>query len=87
MLRHAFGRLGLHRVEANIQPHNQPSRVVAQRNGFQLEGFSPRYLQIAGVWADHERWAITIEDWRAATIRESGGGASRSSPARSRPST
>lgn len=87
MLRHAFGRLGLHRVEANIQPHNQASRVVAQRNGFQLEGFSPRYLQIAGVWADHERWAITIEDWRAATTREGTAGANRSSPARSRPST
>jgi len=87
MLRHAFGRLGLHRVEANIQPHNQPSRLVAQRNGFQLEGFSPRYLQIAGRWADHERWAITIEDWRAAGGVEPSGRATRNSRARSRPST
>jgi len=64
-LRHIFVTLELHRVEANIQPHNQPSRGVAQRNGFRLEGFSPRYLQIAGRWADHERWAITSEEWRA----------------------
>lgn len=64
MLRHAFGRLGLHRVEANIQPHNEGSRKVAARNGFRMEGFSPRYLQIAGKWADHERWAITVEDWQ-----------------------
>lgn len=65
MLRHAFERLGLHRVEANIQPHNEASKKVAARNGFRLEGFSPRYLQIAGRWADHERWAITVEDWQS----------------------
>ncbi len=59
MLRHAFGRLGLHRVEANIQPHNEASKKVAARSGFRLEGYSPKYLQIAGAWADHERWAIT----------------------------
>ncbi|QKK08788.1 MAG: GNAT family N-acetyltransferase [Planctomycetota bacterium] len=64
MLRHAFGRVKLHRVEANIQPHNAPSRAVAQKNGFRLEGFSPRYLRIDGEWADHERWALTEEDWR-----------------------
>lgn len=65
MLRHAFMTVKLHRVEANIQPHNHPSLAVVKKNGFRLEGYSPRYLQIDGVWADHERWAITIEDWRA----------------------
>jgi ribosomal-protein-alanine N-acetyltransferase len=64
VLREAFGVQGLHRLEANIQPENKASRALVQRLGFRLEGFSPRYLKIAGRWRDHERWAITIEEWR-----------------------
>lgn len=62
-IRHAFGALQLHRVEANIQPTNIASRRVAEKAGLRLEGFSPKYLRIRGQWADHERWAITVEDW------------------------
>ncbi len=61
-LRHAFGPLTLHRLEANIQPENEPSLALVEGAGFRLEGYSPRYLKIGGRWRDHERWAILAED-------------------------
>jgi [ribosomal protein S5]-alanine N-acetyltransferase len=60
----AFADMGLHRLEANIQPGNGPSRALAQRLGFRQEGFSPRYLKIGGEWRDHERWALLADEWR-----------------------
>ncbi len=63
---HAFasvedGGLGLHRVCANIMPSNVRSRAVLERVGFVKEGYSEKYLQIRGVYEDHERWAMTVE--------------------------
>lgn len=59
-----FGRLGLHRVEANIQPGNERSIRLVTSLGFRCEGYSPRYLKIGGRWRDHERWALLAEEWR-----------------------
>jgi [ribosomal protein S5]-alanine N-acetyltransferase len=64
VITHAFRQLGLHRVEANIQPGNAASKALANRLGFQQEGYSPRYLKIDGEWRDHERWAILSEEWK-----------------------
>jgi ribosomal-protein-alanine N-acetyltransferase len=63
VLRDAFTVHRLHRLEANIQPRNARSRRLVEGLGFRREGFSPRYLKIGGRWRDHERWAITREDW------------------------
>ena len=64
VLRHTFMTVKLHRVEANIQPENVASIALVKRAGFRLEGFSPRYLKISGRWRDHQRWAMTIDDWQ-----------------------
>jgi ribosomal-protein-alanine N-acetyltransferase len=64
VLRQVFLSLKLHRVEANIQPENTASIALAKSSGFRREGYSPRYLKIAGRWRDHERWAMLVDDWR-----------------------
>jgi [ribosomal protein S5]-alanine N-acetyltransferase len=58
----AFHDLALHRLEANIQPGNTRSIALVRRVGFRKEGYSPRYLSIAGEWCDHERWAILADE-------------------------
>lgn len=68
-LRHAFGPLALHRVEANIQPTNEASIRLVRRAGFECEGYSPRYLKVGGRWRDHERWAMTRERYVALRAR------------------
>jgi ribosomal-protein-alanine N-acetyltransferase len=58
---YAFGELGLHRVEADIQPGNEASLRLVRRLGFRKEGVSPGFIKIDGVWRDHERWARTAD--------------------------
>ena len=49
----AFGRLGLHRLEAACVPENEPSKALLGKAGFKLEGKATAYLKINGVWRDH----------------------------------
>jgi ribosomal-protein-alanine N-acetyltransferase len=59
---YCFGELGLHRMEINIRPENAASLRVVEKLGFRDEGLRPRYLHIAGSWADHRSFALTVEE-------------------------
>lgn len=64
VLKLAFQKLKLHRLEANIQPNNRASIALVERCGFVREGFSRRLIKVRGRWRDHERWAILAEDFK-----------------------
>jgi ribosomal-protein-alanine N-acetyltransferase len=59
---HAFGAVGLHRVQADIRPENLPSQRLVERLGFRQEGLLRRYLDIDGDWRDHLAYALLAED-------------------------
>jgi [ribosomal protein S5]-alanine N-acetyltransferase len=59
---HAFGPVGLHRLQADIRPENRPSRRLVERLGFRQEGLLRRYLDIDGDWRDHLAYALLPED-------------------------
>lgn len=67
VLKNIFEEIKLHRIEANIQPENSHSINLVKANGFSKEGYSPKYLNIDGKWRDHERWAVTYENWKEQT--------------------
>jgi len=77
VIAHAFATLRLHRFEANVQPENIASRLFIEELGFRQEGYSPRYLKLSGRWRDHERWAITAEEWKARSPKTRARGAMR----------
>jgi ribosomal-protein-alanine N-acetyltransferase len=76
VLARAFSGLGLHRVEANVQPGNTASLRLILACGFRCEGYSPRLVYIDSRWRDHVRFAIDLRDWRARP-----GAAARPAPA------
>jgi [ribosomal protein S5]-alanine N-acetyltransferase len=67
-LDHAFGTVGLHRVEATIRPENRASRRVVEKLGFRDEGVRRLSLHVDGAWRDHICFAMTAEDAGSALL-------------------
>lgn len=53
IVEHAFGALGLHRVQAGTLVDNVASQRVLEKNRFELIGLARNYLHIGGAWRDH----------------------------------
>jgi len=62
-IRYMFQMEGLHRIEANVMPHNDRSVRLLQRLGFRNEGRAQRYLNIQGRWEDHDHYVMLAEEW------------------------
>ena len=61
--RFAFEDLALHRLQIAIIPRNLASRRVVEKLAIREEGTALRYLEINGVWEDHVRYGLTVEEW------------------------
>lgn len=58
---HLFRSVGLHRVEADVRPENEPSLRVVRKLRFREEGLHHRFLFIDGDWRDHLCFAVLRE--------------------------
>lgn len=59
---HCFGNVGLHRLEATVQPDNGASLSVLHKVGFRDEGLLKRYMDVNSAWRDHILLALTVEE-------------------------
>jgi len=62
--------MGLHRVEASVQPGNVRSAGLLRSLGFQRRGAWPDYLWLpdssgAHAWRDHVTYGVTAREWPA----------------------
>jgi len=64
VIRHAFTKLKLHRLNAGTLPHNKRSIRLLTRLGFKKEGFAEKYLEINGDWQDHILFGLNVENWK-----------------------
>lgn len=65
LLEHGFGPLGLHRVEADIDPRNAASARSLERLGFVREGLLRERWIVAGEVSDSALYGLLAREWRA----------------------
>lgn len=67
MVDFGFDRLGLHRIEATIDPQNAASVRVAEKLGMRLEGHMKERFSTPDGWRDSLLYATTEDEWRERT--------------------
>lgn len=63
MCRFGFEEIGLHRIEALALPDNEAVKGALRKAGIRSEGIARGLREVNGEWRDHERYAITLEEW------------------------
>lgn len=66
LLDHAFGPLGLRRVEADIDPRNQASCRLVERLGFTREGVLRERWHVGGELQDSALYGLLAREWLSA---------------------
>jgi RimJ/RimL family protein N-acetyltransferase len=65
LIRHAFDEMGLHRLEADVDPENTSSLRLLSRRGFRDEGRMRQRWRHSGQWRDSVMLALLAPEWRA----------------------
>jgi RimJ/RimL family protein N-acetyltransferase len=63
---HAFGAMGMRRIEAEVNPANRASNLLLQRLGFVLEGTLRQRWTAKGATYDTHLYGCLPDDWRRA---------------------
>ena len=64
LLRLAFEQLGVHRIEALVEPLNARSLALVRKAGFTKEGLLRERI-LDEHWIDTEVWSLLEHEWRA----------------------
>lgn len=59
----AFGRLGLHRVYAELDPRNEASIALCLRLGMRQEAHFVEHMMFKGQWADTGIYGLLEREW------------------------
>ena len=59
----AFGSMGLHRLEADVDPRNARSIRLLEREGFQREGLLRERYHVSGEIQDAALYGLLQPEW------------------------
>lgn len=64
VMTYAFERLGFHRLEADVDPRNEPSLRALERAGFRREGYQRERWHVNGELQDSVLFGVLRAEWR-----------------------